>query len=69
MTCGAFNFECSSYIGMLNFQLTPYTHPQNGQTYSEYLLTKEDNLDKNFTDLNFEASEYKDSNAVLRKVL
>lgn len=33
--------SCSQEFGMLNFQLTPYTHPQNGQTYSEYLLTKD----------------------------
>ena len=27
--------------GLSNFAETPYTHPQNGQTYSEYLITKD----------------------------
>lgn len=27
--------------GIRNFADTPYTHPQNGQTYSEYLITKD----------------------------
>jgi len=28
-------------MGMLNFELTPYEHPQNGQTYHYYEMTEE----------------------------
>ena len=32
-------------MGMLKIEQTPYTHEQNGQTYYEYQLTKEQTID------------------------
>ena len=34
------NLECSEEFRLLNFQHTPYIHPQNGQTYPAYRLTR-----------------------------
>ena len=35
------NLECSEEFRLLNFQHTPYIHPQNGQTYPAYRLTRD----------------------------
>lgn len=35
------NLSCSDDFRMLNFEHTPYTHPQNGQTYRMYEMTKD----------------------------
>ena len=35
------NLSCSDSFRMLNFERTPYTHPQNGQTYEMYEMTKD----------------------------
>ncbi|QHT61731.1 Rha family transcriptional regulator [Paenibacillus lycopersici] len=35
------NLECSDDFRLRNFAETPYTHPQNGQTYSKYLITQD----------------------------
>lgn len=35
------NICCSDTFRMLNFEHTPYTHQQNGQTYHYYLMTKD----------------------------
>lgn len=35
------NLECSPQFRMLNFEHTPYVHPQNGQTYPAYRLTRD----------------------------
>lgn len=33
--------SCSTQFRMLNFEHTPYVHPQNGQTYKMYTMTKD----------------------------
>lgn len=38
------NFEYEK-LGMLKIEHTPYIHEQNGQTYQEYHLTKEQTID------------------------
>lgn len=35
------NLSCSDTFRLLNFGETPYIHPQNGQTYSMYVMTKD----------------------------
>lgn len=35
------NLECSDEFRIRNFAATPYTHPQNGQTYYEYIITRD----------------------------
>ena len=35
------NLECSEDFHRLNFEHTPYVHPQNGQTYPAYRLTRD----------------------------
>lgn len=35
------NMDCSQDFRLLNFKQTPYTHPQNGQTYHEYIITRD----------------------------
>lgn len=35
------NLECSPEFHQLNFEHTPYVHPQNGQTYPAYRLTRD----------------------------
>lgn len=35
------NLECSKEFHRLNFEHTPYVHPQNGQTYPAYRLTRD----------------------------
>ena len=35
------NLSCSESIRVANFCETPYTHPQNGQTYKMYTMTKD----------------------------
>jgi Rha family phage regulatory protein len=35
------NLSCSNAFRVLNFEQTPYTHPQNGQTYTMYEMTKD----------------------------
>lgn len=35
------NLECSSEFRLANFGETPYTDPQNGQTYPAYTITKD----------------------------
>jgi Rha family phage regulatory protein len=35
------NLSCSDGFRLLNFGETPYTHPQNGQTYKAYEITKD----------------------------
>lgn len=35
------NLECSEEFRQLNFEHTPYTHPQNGQTYPAYRITRD----------------------------
>ena len=37
--------ETYEKMGLLKVEQTPYTHEQNGQTYREYLLTKEQCID------------------------
>ncbi|MEC0231156.1 Rha family transcriptional regulator [Paenibacillus alba] len=33
--------ECSQKFSLLNFEETPYVHPQNNQTYQKYLITQD----------------------------
>jgi anti-repressor protein len=33
--------ECSEQFSLLNFEVTPYVHEQNGQTYLKYLITQD----------------------------
>lgn len=33
--------ECSELFSQSNFGLTPYVHPQNGQSYEKYLITQD----------------------------
>lgn len=35
------NLSCSDSFRLLNFEETPYTNPQNGQTYKMYEMTKD----------------------------
>jgi len=35
------NLECSEEFRRLNFEHTPYVHPQNGQTYPAYRITRD----------------------------
>ena len=35
------NLSCSEEFRRLNFEHTPYVHPQNGQTYKMYVMTKD----------------------------
>lgn len=35
------NLDCSEEFSRRNFAETPYKHPQNGQTYSKYLITQD----------------------------
>lgn len=35
------NLDCSDEFARLNFQHTPYTDPQNGQTYHMYEMTRD----------------------------
>lgn len=35
------NLSCSEEFRRLNFEHTPYIHPQNGQTYRMYIMTKD----------------------------
>jgi Rha family phage regulatory protein len=35
------NLSCSEKFRILNFVETPYVHPQNGQTYRMYVMTKD----------------------------
>mgnify|MGYP005813456519 CR=1 FL=1 len=35
------NLECSPEFRQLNFEHTPYVHPQNGETYPAYRLTRD----------------------------
>lgn len=35
------NLKCSEEFGLRNFTQTPYTDPQNGQTYTEYRITRD----------------------------
>ncbi len=35
------NLSCSESFRISNFGETPYTHPQNGQTYKSYVMTKD----------------------------
>lgn len=35
------NLSCSDTFRRLNFEHTPYVHPQNGQTYKMYEMTKD----------------------------
>lgn len=35
------NLDCSEEFSLRNFAETPYRHPQNGQTYSKYLITQD----------------------------
>lgn len=35
------NLECSPEFHQLNFEHTPYVHPQNGQTYPAYRITRD----------------------------
>lgn len=35
------SLSCSDEFRLLNFEETPYTHPQNGQTYKMYRMTKD----------------------------
>jgi Rha family phage regulatory protein len=35
------NLDCSEDFRLSNFAHTPYVHEQNGQTYSEYIMTKD----------------------------
>lgn len=35
------NLSCSDNFRALNFEQTPYVHPQNGQTYKMYEMTKD----------------------------
>lgn len=35
------NLECSPEFRRLNFEQTPYVHPQNGETYPAYRLTRD----------------------------
>ncbi len=35
------NLDCSTEFRQLNFEHTPYVHPQNGETYPAYRLTRD----------------------------